>query len=267
VDTAGIRRIAKRDHSDDIEDLAVRDAMRAMKIADVALLVLDADARMLQRQELAIADAVVREGRSLVVAANKMDLLVDADYTKEEYADAVSKQIELRYPMLRSTPVVSMSSLTGEAVEDLMPVVFNARDRWARTIKTGLLNRWIADVIEVKPPPLFNGRPIRIKYIMQVKGRPPTFMLFCNVDKVPVSYMRYLTKHFQQSFEMFGMEVRLAIKKSSDNPYHDKDGVNRGGMGVGGAEFRKRRLIQDLKSTGKPKRKGTRRRTQKARFR
>ncbi len=171
VDTAGIRRMAKRDHSDNIEDLAVRDAMRAMKVADVAVLVLDADARMLQRQELAIADAVVREGRSIVVAANKMDLLVDAEYTKEDYAMGVKDQIEKRFPMLRSTPVVPMSSLTGESVQDLMPVVFEARDRWSRVINTGLLNRWLSDITFDKSPPFVNGVQSRIKYIMQTKGR------------------------------------------------------------------------------------------------
>jgi len=267
VDTAGIRRMAKRDQSDEIEDLAVRDAMRAMKIADVAVLVLDAEARLLQRQELAIADAVVREGRSLVVAANKMDLLIDADYTQEDYAAAVRKQIELRFPMLRSTPVVSMSSLTGESVEDLMPVVFNARDRWAKVINTGLLNRWLRDVIEIKPPPLVQGRPLKIKYVMQVKGRPPTFLLFCNVDQIPVSYLRYLTRNFQDTFEMYGMEVRLSIKKSaSENPYHDNT-IKRGGSGLGGSAFRKKRLIAELKASGKPKRKGSRRRTNRARYR
>ncbi len=265
VDTAGIRRMAKRDHSNDIEDLAVRDAMRAMKVADVAVLVLDAEARMLQRQELAIADAVVREGRSLVVAANKMDLLIDSNYTKEEYASAVNKQIEMRFPMLRSTPVVPMSSLTGEAVEELMPVVFNARDRWARMINTGLLNRWLVEVIEAQAPPMVHGRPARIKYIMQVKGRPPTFMLFCNVDELPVSYLRYLTRNFQNTFQMFGMEVRLAVKKSSpENPFHDKN--KRGGFGVGGAQFRKKRLVASLKATGKPNEKGVRRRRQKSRY-
>lgn len=266
VDTAGIRRMAKRDNTDEIEDLAVRDAMRAMKVADVAVLVLDAEARMLQRQELAIADAVVREGRSLVVAANKMDLLVDAEYTKEQYAHAVSEQIERRFPMLRSTPVVSMSSLTGEAVEDIMPVVFNARDRWARVINTGLLNRWLADITERQPPPMVGGRAVRIKYIMQVKGRPPTFMLFCNLDKLPTSYLRFLTRNFQQTFEMFGMEVRLSVKKSAPvNPFDDKN-RKRGGSGLGGSEFRKRRLIANLKASGKPHKKGKRRRLQKARY-
>lgn len=262
VDTAGIRRMAKRDHANEIEDLAVKDAMRAMKVADVAVLVLDAEARMLQRQELAIADAVVREGRSLVVAANKMDLLLDAEYTADDYADGVRKQIEIRFPMLRSTPVVPMSSLTGESVEDLMPVVFNARDRWAQVINTGLLNRWLTDVVDGKAPPIVKGRPAKIKYIMQTKGRPPTFLLFCNVDALPVSYMRYLTNNFQETFSMFGMEVRLAVKTTA-NPYHDKDKIRRGGMGLGGSESRKKRMIADLKATGKPRKKGVRRRMQR----
>jgi small GTP-binding protein domain len=262
VDTAGIRRMAKRDHCDNIEDLAVRDAMRAMKVADVAVLVLDAEARMLQRQELAIADAVVREGRSLVVAANKMDLLVDKEYSKEEYADGVRRQIETRFPMLRFTPVVPMSSLTGESVADLMPTVFNARDRWARVISTGLLNRWLKDVMDGQAPPIVQGRQVRIKYIMQTKGRPPTFLLFCNVDVIPVSYMRYLTRNFQETFEMFGMEVRLAVKTGS-NPYHDKSKNTRVGKGIGGSEARKSKMIAELKATGKPLKKGVSRRRQK----
>ena len=163
-----------------------------MKVADVAVLVLDSQARNLQRQEMAIADAAVKEGRALVVAANKMDLIVDegeddgVEYTPEQYADAVANEIEGRLPMLRKTPVVPMSSLTGENVEKLMPVVFHARDRWERTISTGLLNRWLADVMEQHPPPPVEGnRTTKIKYVLQTKGRPPTFLLFSNVSSLP----------------------------------------------------------------------------------
>jgi len=249
ADTAGIRRVAQRNHDDNIEDAAVQDAMRAMKKADVAVLVLDAEAQMLQRQELAIASAVVREGRSLVVAANKMDLLIDNQYKPEDFARQVQEQIESRFPMLRKTPVVAMSSLTGENVDDLMPVVFNARDRWSRTITTGILNSWLAEVIASHPPPNEKGRPTKIKYIMQTKGRPPTFLLFSNQDSLPESYLRYLTRSFQDTFEMYGMEVRLAIKRSaSSNPFDS--GKRRHGRGVGGKEGRKQRAIETLKSTG-----------------
>lgn len=259
VDTAGIRKMTKRDYSDEIEDLAVRDAMRAMKVADVAVLVLDAEARYLQRQELAIADAVVREGRALVVAANKMDLLVNTEYSSEDYASAVTEHIETRFPMLRKTPVVPMSSLSGEGVGGLMPVVFHARDRWERVIPTGLLNRWLFEVVFTKPPPTHNGRPTKIKYITQTKGRPPTFLLFCNTSELPVSYIRFLVRNFQDSFDLFGMEVRMAVKKSHTNPYEPKQ--TRGGSGLGGRDARKKRNVAQLKSTGGRMKRGRRRKS------
>lgn len=246
VDTAGIRKRPRRDHSDEIEDLAVQDAMRAMKVADVAVLVLDAEARMLQRQELAIADAVLKEGRALVIAANKMDLIVKADYSKDEFVDAVRDQLEGRFPILRKTPIVALSSLTGEAVDDLMPIVFDARNRWAQKLSTGKLNRWLAEVVEVMSPPRVGGKPLKIKYIMQTKGRPPTFLLFCSADQMPESYSRFLVRHFQDTFEMYGMEIRLAIKKSSkENPFDPANKSKRVGFGLGGHAARKARILKD----------------------
>lgn len=263
VDTAGIRRGVKRERSNEIEDLAVLDAMRAMKLADVAVLVLDAQARVIQRQELAIADAVVREGRSLVVVANKMDLIVDADYTPHDFACAVQDQIELRFPMLRKTPVVAMSSLNGENVFKLMPVVFKARERWARVIPTGMLNRWLEEVLDEHAPPPVQGRPAKIKYILQTKGRPPTFLLFCNVTELPVNYLRYLTRSFQNSFDMFGMEVRLVVKQSStENPYLVKP-TNKI-TGIGGWQGRLKRSVGALKRSGKPLQKGRRSRKRRS---
>ena len=249
VDTAGIRKRPNRDHCDDIEDLAVQDAMRAMKVADVAVIVLDAGARMLQRQELAIADAILREGRALVIAANKMDLIVEEDYSKEQFSDAVRDQLESRFPILRNTPIIPMCSTTGQCVDDLMPVVFHARDRWAQTISTGKLNGWLEEVLIGQPPPLVNGKPIRIKYILQKKGRPPTFLLFCNTDKIPESYSRYLVRHFQDTFRMYGMEIRLTIRKSATtNPYNVSGKRNRGGFGVGGhLAQRKRKQKEQMK--------------------
>lgn len=262
VDTAGIRRGVQRERSDEIEDLAVLDAVRAMKTADVAVLVLDARARRVHRQELAIADSVVREGRALVVAANKMDLVVDAEYTRSDFANAVREQIEGRFPMLRKTPVVAMSSLHGDGVFKLMPVVFKARERWARVIPTGMLNRWLEEVLDEHSPPMQKGRPVKIKYMLQTKGRPPTFLLFCNVAELPVNYLRYLTRSFQDSFDMFGMEVRLVVKTSAEsNPFAGKSTTNKI-TGIGG-KGRKKRFVASLKRTGMPLQKGRRSRTRK----
>jgi GTP-binding protein len=244
VDTAGIRKRPKRDHANDIEDLAVQDAMRAMKVADVAVLVLDAGARRLQRQELAIADAVLEEGRALVIAANKMDLLVNEEYSKEQFAREVREQLEERFPILRRTPVVAMSALHKECVEDLMPIVFNARDRWAQTITTGKLNSWLKEVNDGRFPTSVGGKNIRIKYAIQTKGRPPTFLLFCNADKIPDNFVRYLTRHFQDSFQMFGMPVRMAVKLSAPNRRVER---KRSGSGVGGHAGRKKRKLKELR--------------------
>ena len=253
----------KRERSNEIEDLAVLDAMRAMKLADVAVLVLDSQARVIQRQELAIADAVLREGRSLVVVANKMDLIVDEEYTKHDFANQVQEQIETRFPMLRKTPVVAMSSLYGDNVHRLMPVVFEARERWARVIPTGVLNRWLEEVLDEHSPPMQQGRPAKIKYILQTKGRPPTFLLYCNVAELPMNYLRYLTRSFQDSFDMFGMEVRLVVKKNEVNPYAGKSTKNKT-TGVGGWQGRQKRLVGGLKRTGKPLQKGKKARHKKS---
>jgi GTPase len=260
-----------------IQDMAVKDALRAMKMTDVAVLVLDAGAKRLHRRELALAKAVLDEGRALVIAANKMDLVVQkapphyrrrhddddddeeddddvGSYTKSDFARDVREQLESRFPMLRQTPIVPMSSLSGEGVEDLMPVVFRARDRWARTISTGALNRWLEDVVMMHQQSSVTHETNKIKYIMQTKGRPPTFLLFLNGSRSTISdsTLRFLTRQLQDSFQMYGMNVRLVAKNSSkDSDIRPKR--KRSGSGLGGHEARKKRTIKLLQTTGQPK--------------
>jgi len=249
VDTAGIRKLTKR-MDDSIEDMAVADALRAMKVAEVAVLVLDAEEMYIQRQELALCSAVLNEGRSLVIAANKMDLLeLSSEYSPRDFANNVREQIEERIPLLRNIPVVPMSGLSGKGVSELLPTVLDARNRWSRTISTGLLNRWLAEVVTGSRPPVVDGVRAKLKYIIQTKGRPPTFIIFSNVNKLPDPYLRYLTKHFQDSFELFGMPVRLVVKSSAKrNPYNDNEKKKRGGFGLGGRKARMERRIKEYKA-------------------
>ena len=126
-----------------------------------------------------------------------------------------------------------MSCKSGEGVSDLLPAVMNAKNRWSKTFPTGVLNRWMKEVVDGTPTPVVNGVRAKLKYIIQTKGRPPTFILFCNVGTLPDSYLRYLTKHFQESFELFGMGVRIIVKKSSSSNPYTKHKKTRIGFGLG----------------------------------
>ena len=266
VDTAGIRKLTQRLSSQqnqeehynpdfNLEDLSVADALRAMKLADVAVLVLDAEAQYLSRQELAIANAVIEEGRSLVIAANKMDLLEldGVEYTPRDFAAAVHEQLQIRIPMLRNTPIVPMSSLTGECVQDLLPVVFEARDRWEQTIPTATLNGFLQEVVQGAPLPVVGGIQAKLKYLIQTKGRPPTFLLFANVPTLPEFYLRYLQKQFQDAFYMYGMPIRIRIQKQASPYGNSKNNKNRrGGSGVGGQAKRLERKYQQIRKHGAP---------------
>ena len=270
VDTAGIRKASQRQDPQSpttsrklsdptlLEDMAVQDAMRALQVADVAVLVIDADERSLSKQDLAIANAILQEGRVLVVVANKMDLVIDEEdkddpYTRDDLVKGVRLQLEERFPFLRQTPIVPLDSKSGSGVaEDLMPVVIQAKERWERTISTGSLNRWLAEVVDGHAPPPVNGRATKLKYILQTKGRPPTFLIYTNQDTLAESYIRYLTRQFQESFDMYGMQVRLAIKKSTSsaggNPYEPSR--RRGGFGLGGRHARHERGVKNLIESG-----------------
>jgi GTP-binding protein len=253
VDTAGIRKFTRR-LDDSIEDMSVADALRAMKVAEVAVLVLDAEAMFIQRQELALCNAVITEGRALVIAANKMDLLeISSEYTPADFANGVREQVESRLPILRKIPIVPMSCLTGAGVSDLLPTVLDARNRWSRQLPTGVLNRWLREVVMGAPLPVVEGVRAKLKYIIQTKGRPPTFIIFSNVVELPETYLRYLTKQFQDSFELFGMPVRLIVKKSSkSNPYSNEH-KKRGGFGLGGREAKLARKVEEYRRKIKKK--------------
>jgi GTP-binding protein len=270
VDTAGIRKASQRRDTSStesvastasrkywneplLEDMAVQDAIRALQVADVAVLVIDAEERSLTKQDMAIADLIIQEGRVLVLVANKMDLVIDEDdpvdpYTRQDLAAGVRLQVEGRFPFLRKIPIIPLNSKTGSGVaNDLMPVVLQARERWERKISTGKLNRWLAEVVQEHAPPAVNGRATKLKYLLQTKGRPPTFLLYTNQTSLPESYLRYLTRQFQESFDMYGMQVRIAIKKSTSsagtNPFAPTKS-QRGGFGIGGRDARSKRRTQ-----------------------
>nr|WP_295829872.1 ribosome biogenesis GTPase Der [uncultured Azospirillum sp.] len=214
VDTAGMRRRARVDEK--VEKLAVADSLRVIRMANVVVLVVDA-AAILDKQDLTIARLVISEGRALVIAVNKWDTVDDRAMALRQVEDKL--QASLGY--IKGVKVVTISALKGHKLDTLLDGVLETYNVWNRRIPTAQLNRWIEGVLEHHPPPLVEGRRVKIRYVTQVKTRPPTFALFVNKPlDLPESYQRYLTTHLRESFDMPGVPVRLLLRKGK-NPYAD----------------------------------------------
>jgi GTP-binding protein len=213
-DTAGLRRKARI--VDEVERLSTADALRAVRFAEVVVLVLDA-AEPLGHQDLAIADLVAREGRAAVVAMNKWDLVPVAE--RAATRAAFERALEAQLAQLRGVPIVAVSALTGEGAARLMPAIFEAHRRWDTRVPTAALNRWLKDATERHPPPLVQGRRIRLRYATQIKARPPTFVIFTTrPSDVPDDYLRYLAGSLRDAFDLPGVPLRLNLRKG-ENPY------------------------------------------------
>ncbi len=214
-DTAGVRR--KSRVTEKLEKLSVTDGLRAVKFAEVVVLLIDATSPF-DKQDVQLADLVEREGRALVIAINKWDLKLDRKEVRQTVNDALLRVL----PRLRGVPVIMLSAQTGKGVEKLMPAVQKQYEIWNARIGTSKLNRWLGEVIDRHPPPADKGRPVRLRYITQAKSRPPTFVSFSSRGHaVPESYQRYLANSLRETFELNGVPLRIFIRKGK-NPYEDR---------------------------------------------
>lgn len=216
VDTAGLRRNAKV--SDSLEKMSAASTKHAAGMAQVVILVLDADA-VLDKQDLTIARKIVEEGRALVIAVNKWDIA-----NRKEALQKLNDKLQTSLTQIEGVPTVTISALKKENLDKLMGAVFKVYDRWNIRIQTSPLNKWFADVLGAYPPPLGkNRRRIKLRYITQVKSRPPSFAIFSsNPDGLPDSYLRYLTNSLRENFDLKGVPIRIAVRKRA-NPFADKD--------------------------------------------
>ncbi len=209
-DTAGLRRRARISEKD--EALAAGAAVEAIRFADVVVLLMEADAAF-EKQDLQIADLIAREGRAAVFALNKIDLAPAIAVA------ALRRKARALLPQLRGAALVPLSALTGAQVETLMPACLRTGRVWNREIATGPLNRRLQEALRRHPPPAPQGRPLRIKYIVQTSARPPSFTLFASRPRAfPESYRRYLTNELRAGFALWGTPIRLRLR-ASRNPY------------------------------------------------
>ncbi len=224
-DTAGMRRKAKVQEK--LEKLSVSDGIRAVKFAEVVVVLLDA-AIPFETQDLKIADLAEREGRAVVVAVNKWDI----EDEKQDKLKWLREQFEHVLPQLRGAPLVTISARTGKGLDRLQAAVMKAYDVWNRRVPTGQLNRWLEGMVQRHPPPAPQGRRIKLRYMTQVKTRPPGFVVMCSLpDKLPESYSRYLVNGLREDFDMPGSPIRLTMRGQGDkNPYKGRKKKNAGAL-------------------------------------
>jgi GTP-binding protein len=214
VDTAGLRRRARVD--DALESLSVQDTLRSIRYANVVAVVIDATQPM-EKQDLTIARMVADEGRAALLVANKWDLVDDPAAVRGRLADRLAASL----PQLRGLQPLPLSARTGEGLDRLLPAAVAVYDTWNRTIPTGPLNRWLAEMVDRHPPPAVDGRALRLRYVTQTKSRPPTFIVFANrPDAVPEAYVRYLAGGLRDAFRLPGIPLRLSFRRTR-NPYAD----------------------------------------------
>jgi GTP-binding protein len=211
-DTAGLRRKARVQEK--LEKLSVADAIRAIRFAEVVVVCFDATIPF-EKQDLQIVDLVVREGRSLVIALNKWDLIEDRNKVWADLRETCDRLL----PQVRGVAMVRLSGLMGQGIDDLMQAVVKTSQVWSRRVGTSRLNRWLEVTLERHPPPAVAGRRLKLRYVTQAKSRPPHFILFTSrPDAIPESYGRYLVNDLRQSFDLEGVPIRLSFR-GGENPF------------------------------------------------
>ncbi|MEO9685147.1 MAG: ribosome biogenesis GTPase Der [Tateyamaria sp.] len=213
-DTAGMRKKAKVQEK--LEKLSVSDGLRAVKFAEVVVVLLDA-AIPFEQQDLRIADLAEREGRAVVLAINKWDVEED----KQAKLRDLKESFERLLPQLKGAPLITVSAKTGRGIDRLHDAIMRAYDVWNRRVTTAQLNRWLSGMLEAHPPPAPQGKRIKLRYMTQVKARPPGFVVMCShPDKMPDSYNRYLVNGLRLDFDMPGTPIRIFMRGQNDaNPY------------------------------------------------
>ena len=214
-DTAGLRKRARIE--DKVEKLAAADAIRAVKFAEVVVILLDATIPF-EKQDLTIIDLCEREGRAVVIGLNKWDLIEHRGAALSMLKEEAARLL----PQIKGCPVVPLSGLSGQGIDRLMEAIMQTHSVWNKRVSTSKINRWLSGVLQNHPPPAVSGRRIKIRYMTQIKARPPQFSLFGNqLDALPESYKRYLVNSIRETFDLPGVPIRL-MARSNDNPFDKK---------------------------------------------
>jgi GTP-binding protein len=226
IDTAGIRRRGKVASGPSAERYSTLRALSALSRADVAVLVIDA-VEGLTAQDAHVAGYAVEEGKGLVVAVNKWDLVAEkTDRTFDQYVEWIRNEV----PFLDFAPIVSISAKTGQRVGRVLEL---AIDIWAerrKRVPTGELNRLLLAATERTPPPVVRGRRPKLFYATQAAIAPPTFVFFASdASAVHFSYRRYLENRLRETFGFDGTPIRLVFRDRTSVKLPRKRAAKAGG--------------------------------------
>ena len=212
-DTAGLRKKA-RAAGHVLEELSIHSTLEAIRFAECVVVMIDATAPF-EKQDLTIADLIAREGRAIVFAVNKWDLIENRTGMVSDLRERLDKLL----PQVAGAPLIGISAKTGEGVDRLLPAILEADRAWNTRIPTAQINRFLKDALERHPPPAVSGRRVRVRYMTQAKSRPPTFALFGNqLDALPEHYQRYLQNELREAFNLRGVPLRFSLR-TSKNPF------------------------------------------------
>ena len=212
IDTAGLRKKSKVD--DKLERLSAADTRHAIDFAEVVVLLLDAT-RGLEAQDLRIADQIFSGGRAMIIALNKWDTVENG----APLYQGVRAALDEGFAQVKGVPLLTLSAATGKGIDLLLQVAFETREAWSKRVSTGQLNRWFETAIEKNPPPAPGGKRIKLRYVTQIKSRPPTFVIFgTRVDELPESYRRYLVNGIRRELGFGAVPVRLTLR-APKNPF------------------------------------------------
>lgn len=216
IDTAGLRRGSRVNAGS--EKLAAIDTNRAIQFAEVVVMMVDATIAF-EKQDLSIASDIAAEGRAMVIAINKWDLVDD----KKTFLKEIQNKLSTHLAQVKDIPCIPISASKGKNLDNLLEAILDIYSVWNKRISTGQLNRWLEFVTSAHPAPAINGRRIRLKYMTQIKSRPPTFAVFASqAGDLPESYSRYLINQLRKDFGLYGVPIRIHVR-GIKNPYTDKD--------------------------------------------
>jgi predicted GTPase len=223
-------------YSYQISEFSLISALNALRFAQVVLIVVEGTQGRFSKVDLQLARKCLEEGRGLVIAANKADIMERGGVNATKYEDGVKEHIAEFMREFGEVPIVVSSGTKQQGVDRILNTVIKVHDAWSRRIDTGSLNNWMRDLMVTQPPPRVDGKALNLKYMTQVKARPPTFALFTNMKEIPIFFERFLKSNIQKSFGLEGVPVRFVIRKTSGLDVHR----SKGAVGAGGAPVKAR---------------------------